>query len=101
MSMTVQSASGPEWSRRDWSPTRAPAERMDVAHDKWSAASRETAANPYDQAIDALRTAALRRDAALASTSHIAKAVDTTADAAIAAGPPRDAGPASPVRKVA
>jgi hypothetical protein len=84
MSMTVQSASGPEWPKRDWSPTRAPVERMDVDHDKWSAASRETAANPYDQAIDSLRTAALRRDAALARTPETAKADHTTADDAIA-----------------
>lgn len=84
MSMTVQSAGGPEWPKHDLSPIRKPAERMDADRDKPSAASRQTAANPYDQAIDSLRTAALRRDAALVATTHAAKAVHPIADAAIA-----------------
>ena len=82
--MTVQSAGGPEWRKHELSPIRRPPERTDADRDKWSAANRQSAANPYDQAIDSLRTAALRRDAALVKTSETAKAVSTTADAAIA-----------------
>jgi hypothetical protein len=84
MSMTVQSAGGPEWPKRELSPIRPSAARNDADHDKWSAANRQSAANPYDQAIDSLRTAALRRDAALVKTSHTTKADHATADAAIA-----------------
>jgi hypothetical protein len=84
MSMTVQSAGGPEWPKHELSPIRRPAERTDADRDKSSAADRQTAANPYDQAIDSLRTAALRRDAALVKTSHTTKADHATADAAIA-----------------
>ena len=82
--MTVQSAGGPEWRKYELSPIRRPAEPTDVTRDKRSAANRQSAANPYDQAIDTLRTAALRRDAALVKTSETAKAVNTTADDAIA-----------------
>jgi hypothetical protein len=57
---------------------------MDADRDQPSAASPETAANPYDDAIDALRTAALRRDAALTRTSRTIEANHTTADAAVA-----------------
>jgi hypothetical protein len=84
MSMTVQSAGGPEWPKHELSQIRRPAERTDADRDKSSAANRQTAANPYDQAIDSLRTAALRRDAALVATTNARKADDTTADAAIA-----------------
>jgi hypothetical protein len=91
MSMTVQSAGGPEWPKHDLSPTRRPAERIDADRDKSSAASRQAAANPYDAAIDTLRTAALRRDAALVATTQTAKPDDPTADKAIAE-------PAPPIR---
>jgi hypothetical protein len=84
MSMTVQSAGGPEWPKHELSPIRRPPERTDADRDKPRAAGRQTAANPYDQAIDSLRTAALRRDAALVKASHTSKADHTTADAAIA-----------------
>jgi hypothetical protein len=84
MSMTVQSAGGPEWPKHELSPIRRPPERTDADRDKSSAASRQTAANPYDQAIDSLRTAALRRDAALVATARSSASVHTTADAAIA-----------------
>jgi hypothetical protein len=84
MSMTVQSAGGPEWPKQQVSQIRRPADPMTADRDDPSAASYETAANPYDDAIDALRTAALRRDAALARTSRTIEANHTTADAAIA-----------------
>ena len=72
MSMTVQSAGGPEWPKREVSPIRArPTTRLDATSERRTAAS--TAANPYDEAIDALRTAALRRDAALVKTSDAAR----------------------------
>jgi hypothetical protein len=85
MSMTVQSAGGPEWPRQQASQIRRPAEPVNAEGDASSAASAEAAANPYDDAIDALRTAALRRDAALVKTSRTIEANHTTADAAIAA----------------
>jgi hypothetical protein len=80
MSMTVQSAGGPEWPRHETGQTRRPPERVDAGRDKPSAASRQAAGNPYDEAIDALRTAALRRDAALVATSRTSESVHTTAD---------------------
>ena len=82
--MTVQSAFGQQWPKRDWTPAPALADPMDVDRDQWSSDSRQTAANPYDQAIDSLRTAALRRDAALAAMARTAKPDDTAADEAIA-----------------
>jgi hypothetical protein len=85
MSMTVQSAGGPEWPTYQASQIRKPAGPINADRDEPSAASSEIAANPYDDAIDALRTAALRRDAALARTSRAIEANHTTADAAIAA----------------
>jgi hypothetical protein len=84
MSMTVQSAGGPEWPKQQASQIRRPAEPIDADRDEPSAASSQTAANPYDDAIDSLRTAALRRDAALTRTSRTIEANHTTADAAIA-----------------
>jgi hypothetical protein len=84
MSMTVQSAGGPEWPKHELSPIRRPAERTDADRDKPSVASRQTAANPYDAAIDSLRTAALRRDAALVATTRTSESVHSTADTAIA-----------------
>jgi hypothetical protein len=84
MSMTVQSAGGPEWPKYEVSQIRKPAEPMDADRDEPSAASSQTATNPYDDAIDSLRTAALRRDAALTRTSRTIEANHTTADAAIA-----------------
>ena len=78
--MTVQSAGGPEWPKRDVSPIRASVAR----DDKRTPVGRETAANPYNQVINALRTAALRRDAALVRTSDAAKANTPTDDSAIA-----------------
>ena len=82
--MTVQSAGGPEWPKRDVSPIRASVARVDLDDDKRTPVGRETAANPHNQVIDAVRTAALRRDAALVRTSDAAKANTPTDDSAIA-----------------
>jgi hypothetical protein len=89
MSITVQSAGGPEWPRPDSGPIRRPPERMDADRDRPSTAGRQTAPNPYDAAIDTLRTAALRRDAALVATSRTIEANHSTADAAIAEAAPQ------------
>ena len=79
----MQSAGGPEWPKHELSPIRRPADRNDD-REKPSGASRQTAANPYEAAIDTLRTAALRRDAALVATTHSRQPDHATADAAIA-----------------
>jgi hypothetical protein len=51
-----------------------------------SAADRKSV-NQYDHIMDALRTTALKRDAALAGSSGTAAAADTTADTAAAPAP--------------
>jgi hypothetical protein len=80
MSISVQTAGGPEWPKHDLTPIRRPPERLDSDRDKPSGAARQAAANPYDAAIDSLRTAALRRDAALVATTHRPQADHATAD---------------------
>ena len=80
MSMKVQGPTGIQWqSPRDWSPARSQGSVVDVDRDAYTPAARDTAANPYDQVIDRLRTAALRRDAALVRTSDARKG-DTPTD---------------------
>jgi hypothetical protein len=80
MSITVQTAGGPEWPKHDPTPIRRPPERLDGDRAKPTTAARQTAANPYDAAIDSLRTAALRRDAALVATTHARQSEHPTAD---------------------
>ena len=72
MSISVQSANGAIWPRRDTRRSRAarPAER-----DEPTAADRTASADAQGYATDALRLAALRRDAAAD------RAADTAADA--------------------
>jgi hypothetical protein len=53
----------------------------------WNAAADRTSVNQYDHVMDALRTSALKRDAALAGSSGTAAAADTTADTAAAPAP--------------
>ena len=62
-----------------------PAPKVD-RHSPDAAADRK-AVNQYDHIMDALRTSALKRDAALAGSSGTAAAVDTTADTAAAPAP--------------
>jgi hypothetical protein len=54
----------------------------------WNAVPDRRSVNPYDHIIDALRTSALKRDAALAGTSATASATDVAADRAVATSPP-------------
>ncbi|MDA0162789.1 hypothetical protein OM076_21125 [Solirubrobacter ginsenosidimutans] len=53
----------------------------------WNPAADRTSVNQYDHVMDALRTSALKRDAALAGSSGTAAAADTTADTAAAPAP--------------
>jgi hypothetical protein len=85
MSMNVQGPTGliHAPSPRDWSPTRQKGSAVDVDRDAYTPAARDTAANPYDQIVDRLRTAALRRDAALVRTSDARKGDTPTDDSAL------------------
>jgi hypothetical protein len=85
MSMNVQGVTGMVHNPtpRDWSPARQRSTLVDVDRDRFTPAARDTAANPYDQVIDKLRTAALRRDAALVRSSATPKGEDPTEDAAL------------------
>ena len=71
MSLSVQSANGAVWPRRDAAGVRAerPAER-----DEPTVADRTSSADAQSYATDALRLAALRRDAALTATAETANA---------------------------
>jgi hypothetical protein len=53
----------------------------------WNPAADRKSVNQYDHVMDALRTSALKRDAALAGSSSTAAAADTTADTAVAPAP--------------
>jgi hypothetical protein len=53
----------------------------------WNAGADRTPVNPYDHIVDALRTSALKRDAALAGTSATASSTDAAADSAVATSP--------------
>jgi hypothetical protein len=66
MNLSVQNVNGAaQWlQRRDWSAARVTPSAVDVNSDQFLASTQEAVANPYDQVIDRLRTAALRRDAA-------------------------------------
>lgn len=75
MSLSVQGAAGALFSQRTAGLTRPASERLDsdVDRDAWARADPKLAPNRYDQAIDSLRLAALRRDAALAATAKARK----------------------------
>jgi hypothetical protein len=85
MSMKVQGPTGliHAPSPRDWSPARQQGSAVDVDRDAYTPAARDTAANPYDQVIDRLRTAALKRDAALVRASDARKGETPTEDSAL------------------
>jgi hypothetical protein len=85
MSLTVQGAASALWPQRAASATRPASERLDsdIHRDAWSPADPKVAPNRYDQAIDSLRTAALRRDAALAATAKAEKAATAADDTAL------------------
>ena len=86
MSISVQSANGAVWPRRDSPGVRAtatPAER-----DEPTAADRTSSADAQDYATDALRLAALRRDAAATAASETPKVTTAVDDNIIAGAPP-------------
>ena len=88
MSISVQSANGAVWPRRD-SPgvraTGAPVER-----DEPTAVDRTSGADAQDYATDTLRLAALRRDAAATAAAQTPKATTAVDDNIIAGAPPTD-----------
>jgi hypothetical protein len=53
----------------------------------WNAGADRTPVNPYDHIVDALRTSALKRDAALAGTSATSSSTTAAADSAVASSP--------------
>jgi hypothetical protein len=85
MSISVQSANGAVWPRRDAvvRAERAPAER-----DEPTAADRTASVDAQGYATDALRLAALRRDAALTATAEAPRAHSAVDDNVIAGAPP-------------
>ena len=85
MSLTVQGAASALWTQRAASATRTSSERLDsdTGRDAFSASDPKAAPNGYDQAIDALRVAALRRDAAVTATATAPKATTATDDTAL------------------
>ena len=67
MSLSVQSANGAVWPRRD---AAVRAERTRPSATSRPVADRTASADPQGYATDALRLAALRRDAALTATAE-------------------------------
>src|SRR4051794_33720205 len=59
-----------------------------VDRNPWNPAADRKSVNGYDHIMDSLRTAALRRDAALAGTSETASATTATADTAATSATP-------------
>jgi hypothetical protein len=58
-----------------------------VDRNPWNPASDRRSVNPYDHIMDALRTSALKRDAALAGTSATASSTAAAADHVVARSP--------------
>jgi hypothetical protein len=85
MSLSVQSAPGVVWARRD---ALVRAEHSPAERDEPTAADRTAAADAKGYATDALRLAALRRDAALTATAETAKTHTAVDDNIVAGAPP-------------
>jgi hypothetical protein len=83
MSLSVQGAPGVVWARRD---AMVRAERTPAERDEPTVADRTAAADAQGYASDALRLAALRRDAALTASAETAKS-PTAVDDNLIAGP--------------
>jgi hypothetical protein len=83
--MTVQGVGAIAPSRNLHPQTpRAPSQQLDAGvKDEFVAAATGPKPNRYDESIDRLRLAALRRDAAAAATSQTAKANTPTDDDAV------------------
>jgi len=87
LTLTVQGVGAAAAPRRDLNPptARAATQQLDAgARDELRASVTVPQPNRYDDVIDRLRLAALRRDAAAAATAHTAKANTPTDDDAIA-----------------
>ena len=82
MSISVQTATGAVWPRREAATVRPAAEREEP-----TAVDRTAAADPQDYATDALRLAALRRDAAATAAAATPKATTAVDDKLIAGLP--------------
>jgi transposase-like protein len=97
LTLTVQGAAAAAAApRRDLNPPtpRAATQQLDSgAQDAFRASVTVPQPNRYDEAIDRLRLAALRRDAAAAATAHTAKANTPTDDAAVEREGPERSGP--------
>ena len=83
MSLSVQTATGVIWPRREPAAVRSAAER-----DEPTAVDRTAAADANDYATDALRLAALRRDAAATAAAATPKVNTAVDDTVIAEAPP-------------
>ena len=95
LSLTVQGVAAAHAPKRDLHPAtpRAPARQLDGGvEDEFRAAATGPRPNRYDQVIDRLRLAALRRDAAAAATSQTARAHTPTDDDAVAERRRREGG---------
>ena len=79
------SVAGVQWQGRpDVSKSRSTTTSNDVVdRDEYVPGSGASASNPYDKVMDKLRTAALRRDAALTGTSDTEDAKSSADDSAI------------------
>ena len=86
MSISVQNVNGAQFvPRRDYAEARPETSTIDVVdRDEYVPSRLVAASNPYDKALDRLRTAALRRDAAATATRDPSKPDGAPDDAAIA-----------------
>jgi len=83
MSISVQTSTGVVWPRRDPVSARTAAER-----DEPTTFDRTASADPQGYASDALRLAALRRDAALTAATETPRTHSAVDDNVIAGAPP-------------
>jgi hypothetical protein len=88
MSISVQSTNGAAWLRRDVAGVRASADRAPAERDEPTSADRTASVDPQGYATDALRLAALRRDAALTATAETSRTHTSVDDNVIAGAPP-------------
>jgi hypothetical protein len=88
MSISVQSAHGAAWLRRDIAGVRASVERTPAERDEPTVADRTASVDPQGYATDALRLAALRRDAALSASAEVPRTHTAVDDNVIAGAPP-------------
>ena len=80
MSLNVQTANGPVWSKRDLTVARTDA----AQRDKPTVADRTAGADASDHAVDAQRLAAMRPDAPATAAASTAKSHTASDDTVIA-----------------